>query len=408
MPPAHPRWARHTLSVAASAVRHTGRDLVSVGPLCLPWTEPHREDDSLMTHIRRARGATLAGLVVSALALTTVMSACSSQTPATASATSRMTARPTSTARSTAKPSATKTAASTVASTGAETPEQAAAEVAKALAAQAAAAAKPGSNGKALREAVYTDKALAAATAEGKLVTTLTAEQKADLALSPTDPVVLAVSRTAAYPRTILAKATLAGSGAQVLVTLTSSAADAGYRIAAIARLLPSAAVGKFDAVTAGSPPVGDGAGFAITPDAFLEAYAGALAFPAPAASELPFGEDPFFTTVRKAAADQASALGPGVTLKQTHAPAGVVAALRAAPGQGAYVVAILERKDTLTPKPGKSLAPSKAFSILAGKSTVTKSATLRTYEFVVVHIPTVGKATVVAADEQVFAASGS
>ena len=98
MPPAHPRWARHTLSVAASAVRHTGRDLVSVGPLCLPWTEPHREDDSLMTHIRRARGATLAGLVVSALALTTVMSACSSQTPATASATSRMTARPTSTA----------------------------------------------------------------------------------------------------------------------------------------------------------------------------------------------------------------------------------------------------------------------------------------------------------------------
>jgi hypothetical protein len=96
---------------------------------------------------------------------------------------------------------------------GRATPEQANAEVAKAITAQIAAAAVPGTKGKALREAAYVDQALAAATAQGKLVSTLTAAQKADLALSPTDPVVLAVSRSAAYPRVILAKATFAGGG---------------------------------------------------------------------------------------------------------------------------------------------------------------------------------------------------
>jgi hypothetical protein len=355
-----------------------------------------------MTSIRHTRGARLAALTVTALALATAASACTSQAPSTASATSRMSERATSTIKPTAPTKA------PTPGTGAETPQQAAAEVAKVLAAQAAAAAKPGTAGKALREAAYVDKALAAATAAGKLIGTLTAEQKADLALSPKDPVVLAVSRTAAYPRVILAKASLAGSGAPVIVTLVSSAAASGYRIASVARLLPSAAIGKFDGITAGSPPIGDASGLAVAPDALLAAYAAALAYPAPAAAEQPFAEDAYFTAVRKSVAEQATALGAGVTLKQTHTPAGIIAAMRAVSGQGAYVVAVIERKDTFTEKTANALTPPKAFTILSGKTVVDKTAVLRAYEFVVVHIPASGKATVVAAADQLYAASGS
>jgi hypothetical protein len=355
-----------------------------------------------MTFHSRPRAATLAALAVTGIALSLGAAACSSENPATASASSKASARTTATARPTASSKAPSGAV------GAETPEAAKAEVATLIAAQNAAAAQPGTKGKALREAAYVGQALAAATAQGKLVSTLTAAQKADLALSAQDPVVLAVSRTAAYPRVILAKTTFAGSGSPAVITLVSSAAGAGYRIASIARMLPSASVGKFDALAAGSAPVGDAAGLAIAPEAVLAAYSEALAYPAPAAADGPFTEDAFFAAVRKGAADQAAALGTAVTLKQTHAPAGIIAALRAAAGQGAYAVAVIERKDSLTEKTANGLSTSKAFAILSGKSVVTKTAVLKTYEFVVIHIPVTGKATVVAAAEQLYAASGT
>ncbi len=357
---------------------------------------------SSVHHARRVRRSALAAgtlaLVVGSL------SACSSAPSSTASATSRMSQRVTSTIRPTA-PTSRATSASAV---GAETPEKAAAEVARLLKDHAAAAAQPGAAGKGLREGVYVGQALEAATAQGKLVSTLSAEAKADLALSPTDPVVLAVSRTAAYPRVILAKAALAGSGGPVLLMITTPAADTSYRIAAITRMLPSATVGKFDGISSGSPVVGDGAGLAIAPDTLLSAYAAAAAYPAPAATDQPFTEDAFLAAIRKNAADQATALGRGVTLKQTHTPVATLTALYAAKGEGAYVVAVLERKDTLTEKTANALTPSKAVTILTGKSTLTKSAVLRAYEFVVVHIPASGKASVVAAADQLYAASGS
>ena len=69
---------------------------------------------------------------------------------------------------------------------------------------------------------------------------------------------------------------------------------------------------------------------------------------------------------------------------------------------------AVIERKDSLTEKTTNALTPSKAFTILSGKSVINKSAVLSTYEFVVFHIPASGKATVVAAAEQLYAASGT
>jgi len=73
---------------------------------------------------------------------------------------------------------------------------------------------------------------------------------------------------------------------------------------------------------------------------------------------------------------------------------------MRAVSGQGAYVVAVIERKDTFTEKTANALTPPKAFTILSGKTVVDKTAVLRAYEFVVVHI--------VAAADQLYAASGS
>ena len=68
----------------------------------------------------------------------------------------------------------------------------------------------------------------------------------------------------------------------------------------------------------------------------------------------------------------------------------------------------MIERKDSLTEKTANALTPSKAFTILSGKSVINKRAVLSTYEFVVFHIPASGKATVVAAAEQLYAASGT
>ncbi|MBK7273209.1 MAG: hypothetical protein IPI13_08560 [Actinomycetales bacterium] len=184
--------------------------------------------------------------------------------------------------------------------------------------------------------------------------------------------------------------------------------ADAGASDRLDRGMLPSATVGKFDAVTAGSALIGDASGLAVAPMPSLAAYAAALAYPAPAAAEGPFTEDAFFAAVRKGAADQAAPLGSAVTLKQTHTPAGIIAAMRAVSGQGAYVVAVIERKDTFTEKTANALTPSKAFTILSGKSVINKNAVLSTYEFVVFHIPASGKATVVAAAEQPHAASGT
>ena len=71
-------------------------------------------------------------------------------------------------------------------------------------------------------------------------------------------------------------------------------------------------------------------------------------------------------------------------------------------------IVAVIERKDNFTEKTANALTPPKAFTILSGKTVVDKTAVLRAYEFVVVHIPASGKATVVAAADQLYAASGS
>ena len=366
-----------------------------------------------MSIVRRRLLPAAAPLAVGVLALGVALAGCSSQaTPMSQSTaagpsitTGRQTASGTGSASSTVVPSM----SSTPAVAGAETPEKAASELARVVGAQAAVVAAPGADGRTARDAVFVDKALVAANAQARLLSTLTAAQKADLPLSPADPVVLAVSQGPAYPRVIIGKASTAATGAAVIPVLTPGNPTTGYRIASMSRMLPGASIGQFDAVAVGSAPVGDASGLSIAPDALLAAYAGALAFPAPAAAPQPFVDDAFRAALSQGATSEAGAMGSAVTLKRVNTPVGVVAALRASSGKGAYVVGVLQRDDTLTEKTTNALTPSPAFTILSGEKVIDTKAVLRTYEFLVFHIPgSPGQATLVAAAEQLYAASGS
>src|SRR5665647_2027696 len=86
------------------------------------------------------------------------------------------------------------------------------------------------------------------------------------------------------------------------------------------------------------------------------------------------------------------------------------VYAVRQADG-GALVFGVIVRTDSFAVKSGQAVntVANKAFVLLSGKKKVTKSASITTVEFVVFSVPRdTGRATLVAASEQVVAGSGS
>jgi hypothetical protein len=76
-----------------------------------------------------------------------------------------------------------------------------------------------------------------------------------------------------------------------------------------------------------------------------------------------------------------------------------------------ALVFGVIERTDLFTVKQGQSIntAGNKAFVLLSGKKRIATRASITTLEFVVFAVPrATGKATLVAAREQIVAGSGS
>lgn len=271
------------------------------------------------------------------------------------------------------------------------------------------AAAATGPEGDALRAAAFTGDALAAAQADAKLASTTTPDSRSSRALTPTRPVVLAVSRGLAYPRSMVVQTTRVKSGLPVLYLLTTPDVRTPYRIAVSAPMLPSASVKAFDPVAQGSPPLGDGSGLAVTPQALVEAYAASLAFPPPPPpSNPPFAPDSFAAGVRASASSQSQGLNGVGTFSQQHTPKGVAGGLRVGAGKGALVFTVLERQDTLRNTSQGTLTPSAQFTALTGLTTVKAQATLRTLEFVVFFVPDAGQAVAVAAEEHLVSATGS
>ncbi|GAA1892908.1 hypothetical protein [Lapillicoccus jejuensis] len=272
------------------------------------------------------------------------------------------------------------------------------------------AAATPGAVGDALRTAAFTGDALVAARADAKLASATASTVKAQRELVAAAPSVLAVSRGASYPRTIVAQSRYEQSDLPVLLLLVTPDARTSYRIAASVGMLPGTQVPGFDQVSTGSAGLGaadvaDGGRYGT----LLDGYASSLAYPAPTSTTAPgvAAGDRFASAVRTNAAAQAKAVAAIGSFRQVHDLRSVVGGLHTADGRGALVFATLDRSDTLLVRSGTLRLPS-TFTVLSGLSSVSSEADLTTLEVVALVVPPDGDATVVGGEEHLYAASGA
>ncbi len=356
-----------------------------------------------MTHARR-RTAPRTIALLAALSLPAALGAC---TDAGYPAPAPTTSKPRSTA-SASVAITTQAAPSTPTPAGAETPQQATDLAAKAMTAAVAAVAAPGADGKAAREAAFTGSALEAANAQNALLGALTAAEKDNPVLSDVDPAVLTVSQGTAYPRAILVKTTRRTSGFPLVTLLVAADAQQGYRVAGWATLLPGATLTGFADLESGSAFVTSAAEVGPSIQGTLTDYAASLAYPPPPALEHAFVEDSYAATVRQAAKAQADALGSAGSVSQQHDFQGVLGAFRLPGEQGSIVVTRMDRKDVLQEKTANAFTPTKKFTALSGKTVIDTQATQQTVEYLLVRFPVTGKAVVLGAAEQLYAASGS
>jgi hypothetical protein len=232
-------------------------------------------------------------------------------------------------------------------------------------------------------------------------------------------PTLLAVSRGFGFPRFIVAQTLASEGGVPVLHLLISPDAPTPYRICMSVEMVPPATITPFDALSSGSPVLPyntglqstSGPGPAVSPGTLMKLYAAQMGFPAKPVRKPPFGPDPFASQVQAGAAGVAKAVAAQATFVQAHRVLpNSVYAVRQARGD-ALVFGVIERKDNFTVKTGQNVntAANKAFVLLTGKKTVTKAASITTLEFVVFAVPrSTGRATLVAAREQIVSGSGS
>jgi len=256
----------------------------------------------------------------------------------------------------------------------------------------------------------YTGQGLWAATARVRLAAIQPSSANSPL-LAPQKPLLLAVPRGFGYPRVMVAQTVATEGSLPVLHLLTSPDVATPYRIAASATMLPGSTIKPFDSLSQGSPLVTDGQVLAVSDTALLQAYAEAMAFPAKPVTAPPFAADPFSSQVRARAAAVAKSVVTQAKFSQVHKVIpNTVYAVRQANGD-ALVFGVIVRTDSFAVKSGQAIntVANKAFVLLSGKKKVTKSASITTVEFVVFSVPReTGRATLVAASEQVVAGSGS
>ena len=258
--------------------------------------------------------------------------------------------------------------------------------------------------------AAYTGEGLRAANARVKLAK-LQPTGGASPLLASQQPRLVAVPRGFGYPRVILAQTVASQGPLPILYLLTSPDAATPYRIRESATMLLSTSLKPFDSLATGSPLLTAGTGLAVAPAALLGAYAAGMAFPAKAVANPPFAADIFSGQVRSKAASVAQAVETQATFSQSHkvVPDSVYA-VRQVSGD-ALVFGVIERTDSFAVKAGQAVntEANKEFVLFSGKKSVTKSASITWLEFVVFAVPrSSGRATLVAASQQVVAGSGS
>jgi hypothetical protein len=257
--------------------------------------------------------------------------------------------------------------------------------------------------------AAYTNQGLRGAGGRVRLASVQPVVATSPLVAS--QPKLLAVSRGFGYPRFIVAQTEASDGGVPILHLLTSPNAQTPYRISMSVEMVPPATVETFDRLGQGSPLVTSSAGLAVAPAKLLSLYAAQMVFPAKAIAKPPFAADSFSVQMREGAAGVAKAVASQATFTQVHTvvPDSVYAVQQAS--GDALVFGVIERTDLFTVKKDQNVntAANKAFVLLTGKKVVAKKASITTLEFVVFAVPrSTGKATLVAAREQIVSGSGS
>lgn len=268
---------------------------------------------------------------------------------------------------------------------------------------------KDGAASDAALRAAYTGQGLRGAGGRVKLASVQPAVATSPLVAS--QPKLLAVSRGFGYPRFIVAQTVASDGGVPILHLLTSPNAETPYRISMSVEMVPPATVEPFDRLSQGSSLVTNSAGLAVAPAKLLSLYAAQMVFPAKATSQPPFVADSFSVQMREGAAGVARAVASQATFTQVHkvVPDSLYAVQQAS--GDALVFGVIERTDLFTVKKDQNVntAANKAFVLLTGKKVVARKASITTLEFVVFADPrSTGKATLVAAREQIVAGSGS
>ena len=266
-----------------------------------------------------------------------------------------------------------------------------------------------GAAGRADLRAAYTREGLRAVDGRVKLASVQPAAATSPL-LAP-HPTLLTVSRGFGFPRFIVAQTLASEGGLPILHLLVSPDVATPYRIYMSVEMVPPATVKPFDPLSSGSPLVNSGTGLVVDPATLMKVYAAQMAFPAKSVHKPPFAADSFASQVKQGAAGVAKAVASQADFNQAHrALPNSLYAVRQASGD-ALVFGVIERKDYFKVKADQNVntAANKAFVLLTGKKSVTKSASITTLEFVVFAVPrSTGQATLVAAREQIVAGSGS
>lgn len=267
-----------------------------------------------------------------------------------------------------------------------------------------------GSLAQAAQRTAYTGEGLRAVRARVKLAGIQSPVADSPL-LAPSPPRLLAVSRGFGFPRFIIAQSVAPKGGLPILHLLTSPNAATPYRVSTSAEMIPLVKVESFDPVSQGSPSVTGGSGLVVAPVVLLNLYAARMAFPSKAVTNPPFATDSFSTQLRARAAEVAKNVATQANFSQVHRVIdGSTYAVRQANGD-ALVFGVVERTDSFAVKAGQAVSTvaNKEFVQLTGKKTITRSASIVTLELVVFAVPrSNGRATLVAAREQIVAASGS
>lgn len=224
----------------------------------------------------------------------------------------------------------------------------------------------------------------------------------------PSEPNVLAISRADGESPAFMVVQSVPESGLPELHLMVSEDEGENWKIGWSAPMLAGTKVGSFDSRSEGSPVLREGKGeLTLSASSVVDRLFKVLDYPF--ADERPdFRTNDYGPEVRRAAEAQANQVANQATLTQEHSlRSGTLRTIELADGS-AITFPVLERTSIFDVKDGMLLKAPTAFAHLTGKDTLTNSAQMTTLVFLAVHIKTDGDPEVIAAREQIVAASGN